>query len=292
MLEVWKAIERTGVQTAIELREALGKELTEAAILRALHDLWTSLRVILLPGSNGEPATWEALKTRFESAMTAGKATSQVTALSVLLARYLQTAVAATSEEAEVFLSPLASRTKVREVIRGLTATRQLSTYSLDAQPLLYVEGTLPEFGEPIDMADIEPIAAPAPPPPPLGTGVMAMDSPLSPSPPARPRSVSPPVQRSASTRRAQPQAPIRFAGNAIPACPCLPENAALLLSARTATNLASRVRRARNSPPAAVHRDPLQSRCHRLHPAAPPQQARKKALDPRSRFTLRPSPP
>ena len=167
VLEVWKAIERTGVQTAIELRETLGKELTEAAILRALHDLWTSLRVILLPGSNGEPATWEALKTRFESAMTAGKATSQVTALSVLLARYLQSAVAATSEEAEVFLSPLASRTKVREVIRGLTATRQLSTYSLDAQPLLYLEGTLPEFGEPIDMADIEPIAAPAPPPPP-----------------------------------------------------------------------------------------------------------------------------
>ena len=167
VLEVWKAIERTGVQTAIELRESLGKELTEAAILRALHDLWTSLRVILLPGSNGEPATWEALKTRFESAMTAGKATSQVTALSVLLARYLQSAVAATSEEAEIFLSPLASRTKVREVIRGLTATRQLSTYSLDAQPLLYLEGTLPEFGEPIDLADIEPIAAPAPPPPP-----------------------------------------------------------------------------------------------------------------------------
>ena len=165
VLEVWKAIERTGVQTAIELRETLGKEVTEAAILRALHDLWTSLRVILLPGSNGEPATWEALKTRFERAMTAGKATSQVSALSVLLARYLQSAVAATSEEAEIFLSPLASRTKVREVIRGLTATRQLSTYSLDAQPLLYVEGTLPEFGEPIDMADIEPIAAPAPPP-------------------------------------------------------------------------------------------------------------------------------
>jgi 23S rRNA pseudouridine2605 synthase len=160
VLEVWKTIERTGVQTAIEIRETLGKELTEAAVLRALNELWTGMRVILLPGENGEPATWEALKTRYEKACAAGTATSLVTALSVLLARYLQSAVAATSEEAEIFLSPLASRSKVREVIRGLSATRQLETYSLDAQPLLYVEGTLPEFGEPIALTDIEALPA------------------------------------------------------------------------------------------------------------------------------------
>lgn len=160
VLEVWKTIDRTGVQTAIEIRETLGKELTEAAVLRALNELWTGMRVILLPGENGEPATWEALKTRYTKAMTAGTATSQVTALSVLLARYLESAVAATSEEAEIFLSPLASRSKVREVIRGLSATRQLATYSLDAQPLLHVEGTLPEFGEPVAATDIEAMPA------------------------------------------------------------------------------------------------------------------------------------
>ena len=160
VLEVWKTIERTGVQTAIEIREALGKELTEAAVLRALNELWSGMRVILLPGASGEPATWEALKTRHQKALAGGTATSLVTALSVLLARYLQSSVAATSEEAEVFLSPLASRSKVREVIRGLSATRQLATYSLDAQPLLYVEGTLPEFEEPV--AAEEPAPQPA----------------------------------------------------------------------------------------------------------------------------------
>ena len=160
VLGVWKTIERTGVQTAIEIREALGKELTEAAVLRALNELWTGLRVTLLPGENGEPATWEALKTRHEKACAAGTATSLVTALSVLLARYLQSAVAATSDEAEIFLSPLASRSKVREVIRGLTATRQLEIYSLDAKPLLYVEGSLPDFGEPIASTDIEALPA------------------------------------------------------------------------------------------------------------------------------------
>ena len=78
VFEVWKAIERTGVQTAIEIRETLGKELTEAAVLRGLHELWTGLRMILLPGENGEPATWEALKTRHEKACAKGTASRRL----------------------------------------------------------------------------------------------------------------------------------------------------------------------------------------------------------------------
>ena len=73
---------------------------------------------------------------------------SQVTALSVLASVYLQSVVAAGGDDAESFLSPLASRSKVREVIRGLTATRQLSLIQMETHSLLYVEGSLPEFPE------------------------------------------------------------------------------------------------------------------------------------------------
>ena len=73
---------------------------------------------------------------------------SQVTALSVLVSVYLQSVLAASSEDAEAFLSPLASRSKVREVIRGLTATRQLAMVSMETQTILHVEGSLPEFPE------------------------------------------------------------------------------------------------------------------------------------------------
>jgi hypothetical protein len=49
-------------------------------------------------------------------------------------------------EEVEMFLAPLTARSKVREVLRGLVATRQVHTISLGHAPHFYVAGTLPEF--------------------------------------------------------------------------------------------------------------------------------------------------
>ncbi len=146
--QVWKLLEKRGVLTAIEIREELGRELTEAATLRALHELWASMRVIPLYQDGEQEALWEPLQSRHQKAMNSGVGMSQVTALSVLASVYLQSVVAASADDAETFLSPLASRSKVREVIRGLTATRQISMIQMETQSLLYVEGSLPEFPE------------------------------------------------------------------------------------------------------------------------------------------------
>ncbi len=88
--------------------------------------------------------------------MTASQKVAQTTALSVLVSLYLEAVVAASSEEIETFLSPLASRSRVREVVNGLSATRQLGLISVAAQPLFHVAGSLPEF------AEEEPVAADA----------------------------------------------------------------------------------------------------------------------------------
>jgi len=146
--QVWKLLEKRGVLTAIEIQEDLGRELTEAAVLRALHELWSSLRVVPLYQAGGQDTLWEPLQSRHQKAMTAGVAMSQITALSVLVSVYLQSVIAASGDDAETFLSPLASRAKVREVVRGLSATRQLSMIQMETQSLLYVEGSLPEFPE------------------------------------------------------------------------------------------------------------------------------------------------
>ena len=53
---------------------------------------------------------------------------AQATALSALISLYLDTVIAATSDEIETFLSPLAPRSRIREVVSGLTTTRQLLT--------------------------------------------------------------------------------------------------------------------------------------------------------------------
>jgi hypothetical protein len=59
---------------------------------------------------------------------------------------YLQAVIAASMEEVEMFLAPLTARSKIREVLRGLVATRQVHTISLGHAPHFYVAGTLPEF--------------------------------------------------------------------------------------------------------------------------------------------------
>ena len=94
----------------------------------------------------GQAAKWQLLRTRFQKAIAEGASTSQVTAISVLASIYLQAVIAASMEEVELFLAPLTARSKVREVLRGLVATRQVHTISLGHAPHFYVAGTLPEF--------------------------------------------------------------------------------------------------------------------------------------------------
>jgi 23S rRNA pseudouridine2605 synthase len=129
-----------------QLKQALGREVTETAVLRAITELWQQLRIIPVISAPGHTAKWQLLRTRFQRAIAEGASTSQVTAISVLASIYLQAVIAASMEEVELFLAPLTSRSKIREVIRGLVATRQVHTISLGHAPHFYVAGTLPEF--------------------------------------------------------------------------------------------------------------------------------------------------
>ena len=163
MTEVWTLLNGGEARTAQEIQRALGRELTEAAVLRALVELWNGLRAI--PVYDGETTRWELTQARFAAEMTASQKVAQTTALSVLVSLYAEAAIAASSEEIETFLSPLASRSRVREVVNGLSATRQLGLVSVGAQPLFHVAGSLPEFAEaePAKAGTHEPHAADEP---------------------------------------------------------------------------------------------------------------------------------
>ncbi len=158
VLELWKILERDGPLTAAEAREKLGREITEAAVLRALSELWQSMRVVPALQTAGQPAQWELLQDHHRAALTTGSATSQVTAISLLVSMYLQSVYAATGEQIEIFLSPLVSRSRVREAVRGLSATRQIHSLSMDAQTYYFLEGGLPEFASQPEAQRPEPI--------------------------------------------------------------------------------------------------------------------------------------
>jgi hypothetical protein len=144
-VQAYKLLE-AGDATIAELKHALGREVSETAVLRAITELWQQLRIIPVIAAPGVPAKWQLLRHRFQKAIAEGASTSQVTAISVLASIYLQAVIAASMEDVELFLAPLTARSKVREVLRGLVATRQVHTISMGHAPHFYVAGTLPEF--------------------------------------------------------------------------------------------------------------------------------------------------
>ncbi len=132
--------------SAYDLATQLGKEVTESAVLRALNELWAHLRVLPVPQPDGAATLWELTSARFTKIMKAGANAGQPSALSALISLYLNTAIVATEEEIETFLSPLAARSRIRDVVHALMAARQLETLAIEGKTVLHVAGELPAF--------------------------------------------------------------------------------------------------------------------------------------------------
>ncbi len=144
-LATYEILARRVTLSAAELTTDLGKEVTESAVLRALAELWSHLRVIPIPQHDGN-TMWELTSTRFTKQMKAGANAGQPKALSALISLYLGMAVVATEEEIETILSPLTSRSRIRDVVHALMGARQLETIAIDGRTVVHVSGDLPAF--------------------------------------------------------------------------------------------------------------------------------------------------
>ncbi len=145
-LATYEALSRRGPLSAYDLTTEVGKEVTEAAVLRALGELWTHLRVLPLAQPDGAPTLWELSSARFTKQIKAGANAGQPSALSALISLYLGQAAVASEDEIESFLSPLASRSRIRDVIHALLSARQLDTIAVEGRTMLHVTGALPAF--------------------------------------------------------------------------------------------------------------------------------------------------
>ena len=143
-LKVYEVVTERGPVSAAEVAQELGREVTEAAILRSLTELWSQLRVIPLLAQGEGSTLWELTSRRFTKAIKAGANAGQPTALSALVSLYLAQVFAATEEEVTTFLSPLTARSRVREVLHALVGARQLETVVLEGKTLLHIPGGLP----------------------------------------------------------------------------------------------------------------------------------------------------
>jgi 23S rRNA pseudouridine2605 synthase len=132
--------------SSYDLATQLGKEVTETAVLRALTELWQHLRVIPVPQPDGAATLWELTTARFTKQIKAGANAGQPTALSALISLYLGQAIVASEDEIETFLSPVAARSRIRDVIHALLSARQLETVAVEGRTVLHVTGELPAF--------------------------------------------------------------------------------------------------------------------------------------------------
>ena len=154
VVEIWRLLERGASLEATEIQAVLGREITETAALRGLLELWGSLRVMPVHAQDS-PTRWELTQARFYEAMNAANKIAQTTGLSALVSLYLESVIAATPEEIETFLSPLVARSKVREVVNGLAATRQIAIVPVGTHTMYYITGSLPEFAEPEEAVEV-----------------------------------------------------------------------------------------------------------------------------------------
>jgi len=154
-INIWKLLDEQGALTVEEIRSGVGREVTEAAVRRALVELWGTLRVV--PRYLENRTEWALVKSAYPKESAKGSTTAQGTALSLFLAGYLRSVIAASEDEVSIFLSPLASRSKVREALHALLTTRQLETVALGPNTLYHVAGELPEFPEVLPPATVEP---------------------------------------------------------------------------------------------------------------------------------------
>ncbi len=152
--KVHEVLKEKGVLSPQDLASELSHGVVESAVLRALSELWAILRVIPLGHVDGAPAKWELLTAHHVRHLKAGANAGQPTALSALLSLYLAQVVAATGDEMEIFLSPLAARSRIREVVGALAASRQIDQIVVGGKTLFYMPGALEHL--PADQPDEE----------------------------------------------------------------------------------------------------------------------------------------
>ncbi len=137
--DAFEVIRRHGPISRQKLRDALGGEPSTAALDRALHELWSKLRITRVDYSPQQGPTWEALYRWTPDPVREGVNMSIAEALSALLSKYLDAVVAAEPVEVEDFFSYLVPRSKVKEAMNALLAAREFNLVHVGKRALVQV---------------------------------------------------------------------------------------------------------------------------------------------------------
>src|SRR5579862_8689905 len=140
----FQLIQKEGPISKGRLRELLGGDISEAALDRALDELWARLRITRVDYKPDEGVFWDVLFRWSPDAVKEGMHVSVTEALTALVSKYLDCVVAAPQEEIEQFFSHFIGRARVRDAINALQAARELSFVHVNGRVMLQVAGQEP----------------------------------------------------------------------------------------------------------------------------------------------------
>jgi hypothetical protein len=142
----FQAIQKDGPISKQKLRDSLGGDLSEAALDRALNELWLKLRITRVDYTREEGAFWDVLFRWAPDPVREGMHLSVGVALSALISKYVDCVVAAEQSEVEEFFSHLVARSKVRDAIHALLAAREFSYVHVGGRAMLTIAPPKTEY--------------------------------------------------------------------------------------------------------------------------------------------------
>ena len=134
----FQLIEKKGPIPKHLLRELLGGDISEAALDRALDELWARLRITRVDYKPDEGVFWDVLVRWSPEAVKEGAQVPVAGALTALVSKYLECVVAVSQEELEQFFSHFVGRARVREAVNALQAARELSYVHVGGRVMLH----------------------------------------------------------------------------------------------------------------------------------------------------------
>jgi hypothetical protein len=136
-VDAFLIIQKDGPIAKQHLREALGGDISEAALDRALNELWTKLRIARVDYKHHEGVFWDVLFRWSPGAVKEGMHVSVAEALTALVSKYIDCVRAVPQEEVEEFFSSLVGRARVRDAINALQAARELGFVHVGSRVML-----------------------------------------------------------------------------------------------------------------------------------------------------------
>jgi hypothetical protein len=136
-VDAFLLIQKHGPISKGRLRESLGGEISEAALDRALDELWAKLRITRVDYKHDEGIFWDVLFRWAPDAVKEGMHVSVPQALTALVSKYVDCVCAVPQDEVENFFSTLVGRVRVREAINALQAARELGFVHVGGKVML-----------------------------------------------------------------------------------------------------------------------------------------------------------